>query len=146
LVFAGGDDTVVDPFLAHPKYMMGTDGIFHEQSMIHPRQYGSAARLLGPCVRDRKLFSLEEAVHKMTGAPAQRFGLLHRGTLREGSFGDVVVFDSVTISDRATYKDPHQFSVGVEHVVVNGTAIIRDGKPMEGLQQPLPGRALKFKA
>jgi N-acyl-D-amino-acid deacylase len=146
LVFAGGDDTFVDPFLAHPKYMMGTDGIFHEQSVVHPRQYGSAARLLGPCVRDRKLFSIEEAVHKMTGGPAERFGLVQRGALREGNFADVVIFDPITISDRATYKEPHQFSVGVEEVLVNGTPIIRQGKPVENLEKGWPGRRLAFKS
>jgi N-acyl-D-amino-acid deacylase len=146
LVFAGGDDTLVDPFLAHPNYLMGTDGIFHEQSVVHPRQYGSAARLLGPCVRDRKLFSLEEAVHKMTGAPAERFGLAQRGKVHQGHFADLAVFDAATISDRATYKDPHQFSVGVEHVLVNGRPILQQGKAIEGLSHPLPGCVLKFRS
>lgn len=144
LVLGGGDDTLVEPFLAHPKYMMGTDGIFHEHSVIHPRQYGSAARLLGPCVRDRKLFTLEDAVHKLTEAPALRFGLSERGVLREGHFADVVVFDAATIADRATFQAPHQFSIGVEHVLVNGTCIIRDGQPIETLAHPLPGRVIEF--
>lgn len=146
LVFGGGDDALVDPFLKHSKYMMGSDGIFHEQSVIHPRQYGSATRLLGRCVRERKLFSLEEAVHKLTEAPARRFGLKGRGVLREGNFADVVVFDSETVADQATYDQPHQFSAGIEHVLVNGTPIVRDRQPVKNLCLPLPGRALKFHA
>ena len=72
LVFHQGDDDLVAPFLAHDCYMMGSDGIFHEDGAVHPRQYGSAARLLGPCVRDKQWFSLEEAVYKLSGHPAQR--------------------------------------------------------------------------
>lgn len=144
LVLGAASDSLVDPFLSHSKYMMGTDGILHERSIIHPRQYGSAARLLGSCVRDRKLFSLEEAVRKLTEVPARRFGLSRRGTLQEGNFADVVVFDSAAISDRATYQQPHQFSVGVANVIVNGRSIIDDHQPITPLPDPLPGRALRF--
>lgn len=145
LVFHQGDDRLVEPFLAHPRYMMGTDGIYHEEGVVHPRQYGSAARLLGPCVRERKLFSLEEAVHKLSGYPAERFGLKQRGLVREGYFADLAIFDAETIHDRATYQDPNQYSVGVEHVLVNGVQIIRAEQPEADLPRPLPGRALKFK-
>ena len=145
LVFHQGADELVHPFLQHKCYMMGTDGIFQPDSVIHPRQYGSAARLLGPCVRDYGLFSLEEAVHKMSGLPAERFGLKRRGLVREGWFADLVVFDSATIRDRATFHDPHQPSVGVEQVIVNGVPIIRNGQPVADLPTPLPGRALRFK-
>jgi len=144
-VFAGGNDTLVDPFLAHPKYIMGTDGIFHAHSRVHPRQYGSAARLLGSCVRDRKLFPLEDAVHKLTGAAAERFGLKRRGAVREGYAADLAVFDPEIIADRASYSDPHQFSIGMEHVLVNGTPIVLEGKAIEDLAMPLPGRTLRFK-
>ncbi len=145
LVFHYGDDTLVEPFLAHERYMMGSDGIFHEDGVIHPRQYGSAARLLGPCVRDKKLFSLEEAVYKLSAYPAERFGLANRGRLQEGYFADLVIFDPETVSDRATYADPHQYAAGIEHVLVNGVPIIQQGGPVEDLPEPLPGRALKFK-
>jgi N-acyl-D-amino-acid deacylase len=145
LVFHQGDDRLVEPFLQHPCYMMGTDGIYHEDSGIHPRQYGSATRLLGPCVRDRKLFSLEEAVYKLSGHPAQRFGLKNRGVLQEDNFADVVVFDAATVTDRAVYTAPHQLSHGIEQVVVNGRPIIRDRAPLLDLPHPLPGQALKFK-
>jgi len=143
LVFNQGDDRLVHPFLKHDLYLMGTDGIYFEEGIIHPRMYGSATRLLGPCVRDWKLFSLEEAVYKLSGGPAARFGLTDRGTIRIGAFADVVVFDPQTVCDRATYADPHQYPVGIEHVVSNGVPIVRDGAPVEKLDAPYPGRALR---
>ncbi len=145
LVINEGDDALIRPFLRHDLYMMGSDGIYHDGGVIHPRVYGSAGRLLGPCVRDWRLFSLEDAVHKLSGRPAERFGLRGRGVIREGNFADLVVFDSETIADRATYADPHQTTVGVEHVLVNGVPIVRDGSPMESLCEPLPGRFLRFR-
>lgn len=144
LVFIEGDDPLVRPFLQHDLYMMGTDGIYFEDGVIHPRMYGSAARLLGPCVRDLNLFSLEDAVYKLSGAAAARFGLKDRGMIHAGHFADLVIFDPQTIVDRATYTDPHQYSVGVEHVLVNGVPIIADGACVENITSPLPGRALRF--
>lgn len=139
-----GNDEWIEPMLKHPKYMMGSDGIWFPDGVLHPRMYGSAAKLLGPMVRDRRLFSLEEAVRKISGYPATRFGLKDRGVIREGAFADLVVFNPETIADRATYEDSHQLSVGVEHVLVNGTPIWRDGKPVENLGPELPGRVLQF--
>ncbi len=140
-----GDDALVHPFLAHDHYMMGSDGIYFPDGVVHPRIYGSAARLLGPCVRDHKLFALEEAVYKLSGYPAARFGLKDRGTLQQDRFADIVVFDAEKIQDCATFEEPHQYSVGVEHVLVNGVPIIAAGSPVEDLPAPLPGRYLKFK-
>jgi N-acyl-D-amino-acid deacylase len=145
LVFHQGNDDLVGPFLAHRLYMMGSDGIYHEEGAIHPRHYGSAARLLGPCVRDRALFSLEEAVFKLSGYPAARFGLRNRGFVREGAFADLVIFDAETIQDRATYTAPHQVATGVDEVIVNGVRIIGQGRPIKPLPTPLPGRALRFR-
>ncbi len=145
LVFRRGSDEVVDPFLAHSRYMMGSDGIYFPDGAVHPRVYGSAAHLLGPCVRNKNLFSLEEAVYKLSGYPAERFGLSNRGAVAEGKFADLVIFDAGQIADRATYEAPHQYSVGVEHVLVNGVPIIRDGKPVAGIGTPLPGRYLRFR-
>jgi N-acyl-D-amino-acid deacylase len=144
LVFDEGDDALVRPFLQHDLYMMGTDGIYFDDGHVHPRVYGSAGRLLGPCVRDLKLFSLEEAVWKLSGHAAARFGLKDRGVLREGSFADVVVFDAGTITDQATYDEPHQLTTGVEHVLVNGVPVITGGRPVETFPGALPGRALRF--
>ena len=143
LVFFQGDDRFVEPFLAHKCYMMGTDGVYHEDGVIHPRQYGSAARLLGPCVR-KGLFSLEDAVWKLSGAPAARFGLKDRGRVEKGGYADLVVFDQEAIQDNATFVEPHRLSGGVSEVFVNGVPIIRDSSPVETLQHPLPGRALRF--
>jgi len=141
-----GQDAWVEPFLKHPNFMLGTDGIYFADGQVHPRVWGSAPRMLGPLVRDRKLFSLEEAVRKMSGAAAQRFGLLDRGVIRAGAFADLVVFDPKTVADRATYEAPHQGSIGIEHVLTNGVEIIAHGKPVENLSKELPGRALRFKA
>lgn len=143
LVFNQGDDALVHPFLKHDLYLMGSDGIYFEEGVIHPRTYGSAARLLGACVRDWKLFSLEEAVHKLSGGPARRFGLTDRGEIRPHAWADMVIFDEKTVADRATYTDPHQFSVGVEHVLVNGVPIVRDGAALHDFNGSLPGRALR---
>jgi N-acyl-D-aspartate/D-glutamate deacylase len=85
------------------------------------------------------LFSLETAVKKMTSLPAERFQLADRGTLREGAFADVVVFDPATIADRATYDHPHRLSVGVQQVLVNGQLVWTDG---QAVPQATPGRAL----
>ena len=145
LVFHHGADELVHPFLQHKCYMMGTDGIYYPDSVIHPRQYGSVARVLGSCVRDHKLFTLEEAVYKLSAFPAERFGLTARGVLREQWFADLVVFDADEIQDRATFQQPHQISPGVEHVIVNGTPIVRGGQPVTDWPAHLPGRALQFK-
>jgi N-acyl-D-amino-acid deacylase len=96
-------------------------------------------------VRDHKLFTLEEAVYKMTAFPAERFGLKDRGVLAKGRFADIAVFNPDSISDRATYADPHQYAVGVAHVIVNGRPIIQDGTPVS-LSKPLPGQYLRFRA
>jgi N-acyl-D-amino-acid deacylase len=145
-VLRAGQDELVEPFLRHPKFMLGTDGIYAPGGHVHPRVYGSAPRMLGPLVRKRKLFSLEAAVHKMTGIPAERFGLTDRGEVREGAFADLVVFNPETVTDRATYDEPNQLSVGIEHVLVNGVSVIAAGQPVETSNSELPGRALRFKA
>jgi dihydroorotase/N-acyl-D-amino-acid deacylase len=97
-------------------------------SLTHPRAYGTYPRVLGKYVRQDSLFTLEEGVRKMTSAPAARLRLRDRGLLREGMFADVVVFDAATIIDRATFERPHQLSVGVRHVFVNGIPVVSDGR------------------
>lgn len=142
LVFNEGDDELVQPFLSHDLYMMGSDGIYQDDAPVHPRQYGSTGRFLGPCVRDLQLFSLEDAIRKLSGFPAERFGLADRGVIAEGKFADVVVFDAETITDLATYETPALQS-GVEHVLVNGVPILRDGMPVETMNA-WPGRYVRY--
>jgi N-acyl-D-aspartate/D-glutamate deacylase len=86
-------------------------------------------RVLGHFARDRRLLTLEEAVYKMTGLPAQRFGLADRGLLAAGMVADVVVFDFDRVADGATYDDPLRPPQGVRHVLVNGRVAVRDGEP-----------------
>jgi N-acyl-D-amino-acid deacylase len=93
----------------------------------HPRTYGSTARVLGTYARDRGLISLETAVAKLSSIPAERLGLRDRGTLREGAFADLVVFDPATVAAGSTYLDPAQYPIGIPHVVVNGRPAILDG-------------------
>lgn len=109
------------------------------KSGAHPRAYGTFPRILGRYVREEKLISLEEAIRKMTSLAASRAGLRDRGLIREGMKADVVVFDAQRIIDRSTYEDPHHFSEGLVHVIVNGKGVLRDGK-MTG---ELPGRVLR---
>jgi N-acyl-D-amino-acid deacylase len=125
--------------------MIGTDGIYQPDSVIHPRQYGSAPRILGPWVRNHNFLTLEEAVYKLSAFPAERFGLKERGVVREGWFADLVVFDAEAIHDRATFRQPQQTAVGVEHVLVNGVPIVYEGAPIDDLPPRLPGRSLRFK-
>ncbi len=116
---------------------MAPEGVFLKSS-THPRAYGNFARLLGKYVREEKVISLSEAVRRLTGLPATNLGLDRRGFLRTGMFADVVVFDPQTIADRATFENPHQYSVGVKHVFVNGVQVLRDGEHTNAK----PGRAL----
>lgn len=145
LVFDEGDDRLVEPFLQHDLYMMGTDGIYFPDSVVHPRQYGSSGRLLGSCVRDSRLFSLEDAVHRMTGRPAERFGLAGRGVIAENHFADIAIFNPETVQDHATFAEPHQDTEGIETVLVNGTVILRDSQEVELAAGSLPGRSLKYR-
>ncbi len=106
---------------------MAPEGVFLRSS-THPRAYGNFSRLLGRYVREEKLIPLEEAVRRLAALPAQNLGLDRRGLLKEGMFADVVAFDPLTIGDRATFDDPHRYSVGMKHVVVNGTPVLVDGE------------------
>ena len=109
------------------------------QGKPHPRYYGTHAHVLGPCVRDLRLFSLETAVAKMTGVAASALRLRDRGILRAGAWADVVVFDPARIADRSTYEEPHRYAAGVSAVLVNGQVTI-DGGDHTGA---LSGRVVK---
>jgi N-acyl-D-amino-acid deacylase len=103
------------------------EGVFVKTS-THPRTYGNFARLLGKYVRDEHVIPMEEAIRKLTSLPADTLKVADRGRLASGAFADVVVFDPKTIADRATYQQPHQYSVGMRHVFVNGVQVLKDGE------------------
>ncbi len=106
---------------------LAPEGVFLKSS-AHPRAYGSFARLLGRYVRDEQLIPLEAAIHRLTGFAAQRLGIRRRGRLRPGYYADIVVFDPARVGDKATYQKPHQYATGVEHVLVNGVVVLKDGE------------------
>ena len=103
------------------------EGVFLEQS-THPRAYGSFARLLGKYVREEKVISLEDAIYKLTALPATNMKLKKRGTLREGFYADIAIFDPDKIRDIATFEEPHQYAIGMKHVFVNGTQVLKNGE------------------
>jgi N-acyl-D-aspartate/D-glutamate deacylase len=117
---------------------LATTGVT-SQGKPHPRYYGTHARVLGPCVRDLRLLTLEQAVAKMTGTAARALGLTDRGLLRAGAWADVTVFDPARITDCGTYEDPHRYAAGVSTVVVNGEVVVEGGDHTGAL----PGRVLR---
>ena len=107
--------------------------------LAHPRSYGTFTRVLGKYVREEGATTLEEAIRKMSSAVATRLHLRDRGFLMEGYYADVVVFDPDLVSDHATYDEPHQLSTGIEHVMVNGVAVVNDGMHTGAM----PGRPVR---
>jgi N-acyl-D-amino-acid deacylase len=106
---------------------MAPEGVFLKSS-THPRAYGNFARLLGKYVRDEDAASLEEVIRRLTTFPAENLKIDSRGRLEVGYFADVVVFDPETIEDHATFENPHRYATGMQHVFVNGVAVLRDGE------------------
>src|SRR5216110_639252 len=130
--------------IAKPWISFGSDeasqapeGVFLK-STPHPRAYGTFARVLGKYVREEKVASLPEAIRRLSALPATNLELDHRGFLKAGMFGDVVVFDPATITDHATFESPRQYATGVKHVFVNGVQVIKNGEHTGAK----PGRAL----
>lgn len=142
VIFVASDSNIaVQVKLPYMKF--GTDaGGYDPDSAkfaVHPRSYGTYPRILGRFVREQKLLTLEDAIRKMSGATASRLSIHDRGELKEGYFADIMVFDPNTIIDRATYEQPHQLSVGVIHVLVNGVPVVTDGR-VTGAK---PGRVVR---
>ena len=139
------DENDVQTILSHPDSMVGSDSMslategLLAKTSTHPRAFGTQAKVLGEFVREKKCFSLEEGVKKLTYNPAQILKIEGRGLLKEGNFADVVIFNPDTIKDMATYKDPKQYPVGIDTVIVNGVVAFEDGKQLD----VLPGRFLK---
>jgi N-acyl-D-amino-acid deacylase len=130
--------------LRHPAVMVGSDGSARVpegplgEGKRHPRSYGTFPRVLGKYVREEGVLSLPEAVHKMTGLPAQRLGLSDRGRLVPGMKADLVLFNPATVRDTATFTDPYRYPIGIEYVFVNGQAVVTP----EGHTGALPGQIL----
>lgn len=129
------DEKYVIAALQHPLMLVGSDGWALAETgalrvgVPHPRCYGTFPRILGRYVRKQGALSLAEAIAKMTSIPAQRLGLLDRGVLRVGMKADVIVFDPERIGDCATYPAPHQYSKGIEYVIVNGQIVLAENRP-----------------
>jgi len=130
--------------LTHPAVMIGSDGSalapYGELAVgkPHPRSYGTFPRVLGEYAREQRVLTLPQAIQKMTQMPARRLGLKDRGVVAVGARADLVVFDARRVADRATYQEPHQYPAGIEHVLVNGRFVIKDGQHTGSL----PGRLL----
>jgi N-acyl-D-amino-acid deacylase len=132
LLFIASDSNVAmqirQPWMKFGTDADGVDPDSMKGQMTHPRAYGNYPRILGRFVREQHVLALEDAVRKMTGAVAERLSITDRGMLHEGMYADVVVFDPKTIVDRATYEQPNQLSVGVRELLVNGVAVVEDGR------------------
>lgn len=109
------------------------------ESSTHPRTYGTFARLLGKYVREENIISLEEAIYRLTGLPAENLKLKKRGRLEPGYYADIVIFDPDSIADKATFREPHQYAVGVRDVFVNGVQVLRNGEHTGAM----PGRVVR---
>jgi dihydroorotase/N-acyl-D-amino-acid deacylase len=129
--------------MRQPWMKFGTDagGLDPEtaEGLAHPRAYGTFARVLGKYVRDEGVMPLEEAIRKMSSAVATRLSIVDRGFVKEGMYADLAIFDPETVADRATFEEPHQLSVGVEYVLVNGVVVVRDGLHTGAM----PGRVVR---
>lgn len=126
-IYHGMSEDDVRAILSHPATMIGSDGLPHDPRP-HPRLWGTFPRVLGRYCREQRLFPIQEAVRKMTGLTAQRFGLKCRGLIREGYFADMVLFDAKTVRDEATFADPVRAAIGIEAVWVNGVLSYKDQK------------------
>ena len=137
-VTSGPSTETLPLFASHAVGMFGTDSTFIG-AKPSPRTYGSFPRVLGEFVREQRAMSLEEAVRKMTSAPAARLGLRDRGLLRDGFAADIVVFDAARVRSLATYDEPRRFPEGIDYVLVNGEPVVYRGEHTGAL----PGRALR---
>lgn len=129
----------VQTVMRHPSTMVGSDGLPTLAGKPHPRLYGTFARVLGHYARDLSVLSLPDAIYRMTGFSAAKFGLKDRGVLNPGAFADLVLFDPATIIDRGTFEDPKQSPAGIACVFVNGQPVFREGRATDAR----PGKALR---
>ena len=129
MVYHTMNENDLQHFMRYPYNMPAADaGVSNGKGMPHPRGYGTNARVLGRYVRELQILQLEDAIRRMTSLPAQKFGLQHKGLLREGYSADIVILDPATVTDNAEFTNPHQFSTGIPYVIVNGEVVIEDSK------------------
>jgi N-acyl-D-amino-acid deacylase len=130
MVYHSMGEADVRSILREPFTMVASDSGVRRfgEGVPHPRGYGNNARVLGEYVRRLGLIPLEDAVRKMTSLPAQTFGFRDRGLVREGMAADLVIFDDAAVADPSTFERPHQYAAGFSHVLVNGVAVIEDGR------------------
>ena len=130
MVYHSMNEEDVKYIMRYPFCMAGADaGIpVPGRSMPHPRAYGTNARILGKYVREEKLITLEEAIRRMTSLAAQKFQLKDRGLLKEGMAADIVIFDEAEVNDKASFENPHQYSVGFKFIIVNGQLVIENAQ------------------
>jgi len=114
--------------ISHPRASICTDAIITGRGLPHPATYGTFPKVLGYFCRDLRLFTMEEAVRKMTSANLQRFGIRDRGLIREECFADITIFDETIVSEKGTYLDPAHFPEGIKYVVINGTIVLQNSK------------------
>lgn len=128
------DESILRRIMRHSRVMVGSDGYsvkkngYINKRAMHPRSYGTFVRVLGHWTRDEGVLEWLQAIHKMTGLPAQAFGLTDRGILRAGAWADIVVFDPQTVIDKATFTDAHQYAAGIDCVLVNGKLAVANGE------------------
>ncbi|MQA92193.1 MAG: amidohydrolase family protein [Gemmatimonas sp.] len=124
------DEGDIERIMSHPYTAIASDGrlVRPGDGHPHPRAYGTFPRVLGHYTREQGVLTLEDAVRKMTSLPADRLGLLDRGRIEEGAWADLVVFDPATVTDRATFEEPHQYPDGIPFVVVNGVVTVDEGE------------------
>ncbi len=135
------DEADVRRIMAHPQTMIASDGRLTRlgDGVPHPRNYGTFPRVIGHCVRDEHVLTLETAVRKMTSMPAARLGLRDHGCVREGCVADITLFDPATVRDVGTFEDPHHYAEGIPYVIVNGVPVVDAGK----FTDARPGKVLR---
>jgi N-acyl-D-amino-acid deacylase len=131
-VFFSMSEQDVETIMRSTSVAIGSDGRGLKagtgSEATHPRSYGTFPRVLGKYVREKELLTLEMAIYKMTGLTAQRFGMRDRGTIAPGMIADIVAFDPATITDIADFSRPHQYSVGIQYLFINGIQVVSDGR------------------
>ena len=106
---------------------IANEGVFLEKS-LHPRAYGNFARVIGKYVRDKQAITMKEAIRRLTSLPAKNIGIQDRGSIQLNNYADIIIFDPEEVNDKATFKKPHQYAVGMKHVFVNGKQVLKDGE------------------